>query len=238
VATLKTPARIRQLQRALYLRAKQDQPFRAYALYDKVYRPDILAHAYALAKANGGAPGPDGCTFEQIEADGPEGLLTELREAQGVATHPRRAAAEDATDGLEPPGDGGRAQPVHPGCAAVFSSGSPTNAALARLLRRSPHRALVGPETWASPAGMVARVPGGALAATRLRAVGPPGCASSSFCKACAVNVEGSRMREIRTYGLMRGRWSVRLARRTGAYSTHAAKGSAERKGRPPPQGD
>jgi RNA-directed DNA polymerase len=81
VATLKTPARIRQLQRALYLRAKQDQPFRAYALYDKVYRPDILAHAYALAKANGGAPGPDGCTFEQIEADGPEGLLTELREA-------------------------------------------------------------------------------------------------------------------------------------------------------------
>jgi RNA-directed DNA polymerase len=81
VATLKTPARIRELQRALYLRAKQDQHFRAYALYDKVYRPDILAHAYALAKANGGAPGPDGCTFEQIEADGPEGLLTELREA-------------------------------------------------------------------------------------------------------------------------------------------------------------
>jgi RNA-directed DNA polymerase len=81
VATLKTPARIRQLQRALYLRAKQDQHFRAYALYDKVYRPDILAHAYALAQANGGAPGPDGCTFEQIEADGPEGLLTELREA-------------------------------------------------------------------------------------------------------------------------------------------------------------
>jgi RNA-directed DNA polymerase len=81
VATLKTPARIRQLQRALYLRAKQDQHFRAYALYDKVYRPDILAHAYALAKANGGAPGPDGCTFEQIEADGREGLLTELREA-------------------------------------------------------------------------------------------------------------------------------------------------------------
>ena len=70
VATLETPAPIRDLQRALYLRAKQDARFRAYALYDKVYRPDILAHAYALAKANGGAPGPDGVTFEEIEATG------------------------------------------------------------------------------------------------------------------------------------------------------------------------
>ncbi len=60
VATLATPASIRDLQRALYLRTKWDARFRAYALYDKVYRPDILAHAYALAKANGGAPGPDG----------------------------------------------------------------------------------------------------------------------------------------------------------------------------------
>jgi RNA-directed DNA polymerase len=80
VATLETPVRIRNLQRALYRRAKHDRHFRAYALYDKVYRPDLLAHAYALAKANGGAPGPDGRTFEQIEADGREALLTEIRE--------------------------------------------------------------------------------------------------------------------------------------------------------------
>ena len=46
-----------------------------------MYRPDILAHAYALAKANGGAPGPDAVTFAEIEAVGRELLLEELREA-------------------------------------------------------------------------------------------------------------------------------------------------------------
>jgi RNA-directed DNA polymerase len=87
VATLETPDSIRKLQRALYLRAKKDRRFRAYALYDKVYRPDILAHAYALAKANGGAPGPDGCTFAEIEADGREGLLEELRDELKTKTY-------------------------------------------------------------------------------------------------------------------------------------------------------
>jgi RNA-directed DNA polymerase len=79
VATLETPESIRKLQRALYQRAKTDRRFRAYALYDKVYRADILTHAYALAKANAGAPGPDGCTFAEIEADGRERLLEDLR---------------------------------------------------------------------------------------------------------------------------------------------------------------
>jgi len=87
VATLETPVRIRELQRALYLRAKQDPRFRAYALYDKVYRRDLLAHAYALAKANGGAPGPDRCTFDTIEADGREGWLDELREELQTKTY-------------------------------------------------------------------------------------------------------------------------------------------------------
>jgi RNA-directed DNA polymerase len=87
VATLATPASIRELQRALYRRAKQDTSFRAYALYDKVYRPDVLAHAYALAKANGGAPGPDAVTFAEIEADGRDGLLDELRDALKTKTY-------------------------------------------------------------------------------------------------------------------------------------------------------
>ncbi len=53
MATLETPAKLRELQRALYQRAKKEPKFRFYALYDKVYRPDVLAHAYALAKASG-----------------------------------------------------------------------------------------------------------------------------------------------------------------------------------------
>src|SRR6266511_4761255 len=57
VATLRTPEKLRELQRALYLRAKKEPSFRAYALYDKVYRQDVLTHAFALCKANGGAPG-------------------------------------------------------------------------------------------------------------------------------------------------------------------------------------
>jgi len=58
VATLRNPEKLRELQRALYLRVKKEPSFRAYALYDKVYRRDVLAHGYALVKANGGAPGP------------------------------------------------------------------------------------------------------------------------------------------------------------------------------------
>ena len=80
MATLATPEKVRELQRALYQRAKKEPNFRAYALYDKVYRDDVLAHAYALAKANGGAPGVDGVSFEDIETSGREALLQELKE--------------------------------------------------------------------------------------------------------------------------------------------------------------
>lgn len=87
MATLETPARIRDLQRALYRRAKKEPHFRAYAVYDKVHRPDILAHAYARVRANGGAPGPDGVTFEEIEAAGRDVLLEELREELKTKTY-------------------------------------------------------------------------------------------------------------------------------------------------------
>ena len=49
-------------------------------LYDKICREDILRHAYALARANAGAPGVDGVTFEQIDASGADAWLAGLRE--------------------------------------------------------------------------------------------------------------------------------------------------------------
>jgi group II intron reverse transcriptase/maturase len=64
---LETPEKIRELQRKLYQKAKQEKEFRFYLLYDKVYRMDILNHAYKLVKANKGAAGVDGVTFEAIE---------------------------------------------------------------------------------------------------------------------------------------------------------------------------
>ncbi len=75
-----TPEKIRTLQRKLYAKAKAEPDFRFYQLYDKVYRADILAHAYDLAEANEGAPGVDGVTFEKIEAAGEEKWLAALAE--------------------------------------------------------------------------------------------------------------------------------------------------------------
>src|SRR5712664_803080 len=78
--SLTTPEKIETLRRKLYAKAKAEPGFRFYLLYDKVYRADVLAHGYALAKANKGAPGVDGVTFEMIEAGGLEEWLTALAE--------------------------------------------------------------------------------------------------------------------------------------------------------------
>ena len=68
--SLVTPAQIRSLQRKLYTAAKAEPTRRFHQLYDKVYRQDILEHAYRLAKSQNGAPGVDGVTFADIEARG------------------------------------------------------------------------------------------------------------------------------------------------------------------------
>ena len=76
--SLQTPEKIQKLQRGLYAKAKQQPTYRFYRLYDKLYRPDILEHAWRLTRANGGAAGVDGMTIEQIEEYGVEKWLVEL----------------------------------------------------------------------------------------------------------------------------------------------------------------
>jgi RNA-directed DNA polymerase len=78
--SLATPEKIRTLQRALYVKAKQEPRRRFHFLYDKVWREDILAYAYACCRANGGAPGVDGETFPRIEAYGVGRWLNAVRE--------------------------------------------------------------------------------------------------------------------------------------------------------------
>src|SRR5258708_34766917 len=76
--SLTTPLSVQKLQTALHDKAKGSPNFRFYVLYDKVYREDVLAFAYECCKANGGAAGVDGQTFEDIEEDGVKKWLDEL----------------------------------------------------------------------------------------------------------------------------------------------------------------
>ena len=104
--SLATPITIRTLQRKLYRKAKAEPAFRFYLLYDKICREDILCHAYALARANAGAPGRDGMTFAQIEASGLEGWLVNLREELISKTYrpdPVRRVSIPKPDGGERP---------------------------------------------------------------------------------------------------------------------------------------
>jgi len=76
---------------ALHAKAKAEAGYRFYALYDKISRDDILAHAWAQCRSNQGAPGVDGQDFADVEAYGVERWLGEL-----ALAHAEGPAAEDA----------------------------------------------------------------------------------------------------------------------------------------------
>jgi RNA-directed DNA polymerase len=78
--SLAPPATVEKLQAALHAKAKRAPTYRFYALYDKLYRPDVLAFAYARCRANGGAAGVDDQAFADIEAYGLAKWLGELTE--------------------------------------------------------------------------------------------------------------------------------------------------------------
>ena len=78
MGNLSTPKSVQKLQKALHAKAKTEPGYRFYALYDKIYREDILAYAYAQCRSNAGAPGVDAQDFPQVETYGLERWLGEL----------------------------------------------------------------------------------------------------------------------------------------------------------------
>lgn len=69
----------RQLQRGLYLAAKRSRNRRFHALFDRIYRPDILRRAWQEVRANGGAAGVDGVTLQEVEAGDVELFLQAIQ---------------------------------------------------------------------------------------------------------------------------------------------------------------
>ncbi len=107
--SLTTPDVIRTLQRKLYTKAKQEPAYRFYALYDKVWRADILMFAYRLVRANKGSPGVDGMDFDDIEQKiGIDRFLSELaQDLKDKTYHPspvRRVMIPKADGSLRPLG--------------------------------------------------------------------------------------------------------------------------------------
>ncbi len=78
MGNLTTPVSVQKLQMALHAKAKSESGYRFYALYDKIYRADILAHAYAQCRSNKGAPGVDRQDFDDVKAYGVQRWLEEL----------------------------------------------------------------------------------------------------------------------------------------------------------------
>ena len=104
--SLTTPSSVQKLQTALHAKAKESPDFRFYALYDKVYRRDVLAYAYERRKANGGAAGVDNQTFESIEQYGVERWLDELAQelkSQTYQPQPVRRVYIPKPDGKQRP---------------------------------------------------------------------------------------------------------------------------------------
>lgn len=105
-SNLTTTDLVQELQRKLYLKAKSNANFRFYAPYDKVYRIDVLSRAWEKVKANKGASGVDGQTFEEIEAIGIgqflEGIQPELK-AKTYRPQPARRVYIPKPDGTKRP---------------------------------------------------------------------------------------------------------------------------------------
>src|ERR1700730_3975509 len=108
LGNLSTPKSVQKLQSALHAKAKTEPGYRFYALYDKIFREDILVHAYHQCRSNKGAPGVDGQDFADVEAYGVQRWLGELALALREETYRpdpiRRVYIPKANGNLRPLG--------------------------------------------------------------------------------------------------------------------------------------
>lgn len=77
---IKASIRLQELRRKIYIKAKADRQWRFWGLYGHITKPEVLQEAYRLAKANKGAPGIDGRSFDDVEQEGLEGFLEGIRQ--------------------------------------------------------------------------------------------------------------------------------------------------------------
>ena len=85
--SLTPPEKVRKLQQTLHEKAKANPTYRFYALYDKLYRKDVLQYAWKCCRANGGKPGVDGIDFTQIESEGLESWLETVAQELRAKTY-------------------------------------------------------------------------------------------------------------------------------------------------------
>src|SRR6185436_2525524 len=172
----------------------------------------VPAAAHGALAEHGEDQGEAARRKRELQLPEPQALLVaraalSRRGRQGAPSNQGRAPSDHATHVAQPRRARRGAERVHPWRPELLSPCQPANAQQARSLRRRTHRAMVVAKAFAATACMVARAEGSALAPTWAGAVEPPATSPTRRLKARNVNAGGSRMREIRTYGLTRGCW-------------------------------
>jgi len=94
-----TSVSLQELRRKIYIKAKAEKHSKFWGLYCHVCKPEVLREAYRLAKANDGAPGIDGKSFKDIEAEGLRVFLEEIRQELHTRTY-RPAHQRDVVVGV------------------------------------------------------------------------------------------------------------------------------------------